>query len=157
MENKCKDCHFFTDEGECRIAGRSRREAPGYFADACNEFQRIGTVQLEPLKKKGPETEKTCKGCGRTLPVENFVKHWRGGYTGYCRECWGARTSRKRGEATAKEKVPGRKKAASVKASKAKEAAPAAPLRRDNIQDAPLDALLQELRRRGYRSISITL
>lgn len=154
MDNKCKDCHHFTDEGGCRISGRSGRENPGYFADACEHFAPVGSVQLEPMKKKAPETHKTCKGCGRTLPVEEFVKHWRGGLTGYCKQCWSEKVCKKGGEEAAKNGVSGRprkeKPAPARKKAETPKAPAAEPLRLHDISAAPLDALLQELNRRGY-------
>lgn len=168
MEKKCKDCEFFTDAGTCRISAQSKREYPGYFADACDHFEAIGAVKLEPLKPKPEPGTKVCKACGRELPLEAFVKHWRGNYIGYCKECWSNKMRehcRKGGAEAAKRGTSGRppKKDKSDPKPKAEEtkhprlrvlkpkAQPAPrPLRREEIATAPLDALLAELTRRGY-------
>lgn len=105
-------------------------------------------IQMEENTK--PQT-KTCKGCGRELPVENFGRHPKAkdGLQPYCKEC-----KSKLGKA-----VGGKRKAAAsatdvgtpieipeeTPAVAAPEEPPVQPL-----WSIPIEALRDELRRRGF-------
>ena len=77
----CSECFYFRDDAVC---SRYRKDV-GYFQASCGEF--------EPYKKEEME-EKTCKGCGRTLPIDQFARN-AAGPTGFCKECMSAKRKRK--------------------------------------------------------------
>lgn len=78
---RCIKCAFCSDLGECRN-GRTKKTSVNYFDEACEFYQ---DKNMEEPKKEQQATH-TCKKCGRTLPLEQFVKN-RHGYTHVCLDC----------------------------------------------------------------------
>lgn len=80
----CGNCKHFSKNGHCMdISNYGKTVA--YFAPMCKH----GNIPLPPgfaePSDSGPHT-KTCKYCGRTLPVEQFARN-ASGYTRVCKEC----------------------------------------------------------------------
>ena len=92
--NICGDCHHFSDVGKCRISSTSKREYCAFFAEACPLFTKEPEDKPKPEMKlkvlpnpeKAGKTTKTCKVCGRELPLGAFGNN-RFGKLSTCREC----------------------------------------------------------------------
>lgn len=148
----CSECRFFSDLGRCRN-GAARRSDVGFFQKACDKFEPIQqpTKQQEPMAETKPapaETEapktKTCRECGRELPLDQFSKN-RNGILHVCKDCM----KTKRAKAAEKGQQVGRYKA---------------PERRPSETFVSLltplsdTALIEELKKRGYAgSLSKTI
>ena len=111
--DKCEHCAYwasnsFTGTSSCRL---TKRDDVGYFAPACEHFERreqptktketmettetkIEDALIENAKKPGI-VFKTCKICGCTLPLDSFPKHPRtkDGHTTICADCFRAKNA----------------------------------------------------------------
>ena len=81
----CGNCKHFSKDGTC-LSPSSHRKEVSYFAPMCkdgNVSLPVGftTTPTEPLSHT-----KTCKWCGGTFPVEQFVKN-ASGYVRVCKTC----------------------------------------------------------------------
>ena len=134
----CSDCLFFSDLGICKNP-LSKRNDVGYFQKACNlisirEEKSSEEKNEEPAMSK--DETKVCADCGRELPVDSFQKTRSGGRASRCKECVAKRRWAK--DATPKEESPG-------------EAGEQKPVKRRNyLHYVTDDALVAELKRRGY-------
>lgn len=157
----CSECRFFSDLGRCRN-GAVRRSDVGFFQKACDKFlppppkedNQETTKQQEPMEKETKtapaETEapktKTCRECGRELPLDQFRKN-RWGYTNLCKDCM---TAKKAGKAPAAQEGP----KPQPKEEKPAAAAPApstAKPKRNYLHYVSDEQLVAELKRRGYK------
>lgn len=86
-------------------------------------------------------TEKTCRGCGKTLPIEAFAPnvHAKDGHQNYCRECMAERIKKGHDE-----------KVGSLKKSKIFSLPEPKPVNPD-LAKFKARELIEELRNRGYR------
>lgn len=76
----CGHCAHIDKDGKCRKNGEQR----GYWEmRTCYEDNQQPHVEVK-------EPTKTCKICGRTLPLDQFPKHPRtaDGHSTICRECY---------------------------------------------------------------------
>ena len=119
MNHRCGDCvNMRADDGYCGRLGRY----VNYFRVACKDYadrieaaekeaidsmpepeepavrvnpERATAAKMRRRAEKEPGTEKTCKNCGRTLPLEQFAKHAksRDGHSCTCQECYSKKMS----------------------------------------------------------------
>lgn len=93
---RCGDCvNMHPEDGYCGRVGRY----VNYFREACKYFvdrkDVEATIAAAPPAKP---TTRTCKQCGRELPLEQFTRSCksRDGYTHTCKECFSAQMSEKK-------------------------------------------------------------
>lgn len=150
----CSECRFFSDLGRCRN-GAVRRSDVGFFQKACDKFEPIQqpTKQQEPMAETKPapaEAEapktKTCRECGRELPLDQFSKN-RWGYTNLCKDCM---ASKKAGKAPAAQQAPKPQPKEEKPAGEAPAASTAKP-KRNYLHYVSDEQLVAELKRRGYK------
>lgn len=150
----CSECRFFSDLGRCRN-GAARRSDVGFFQKACDKFEPIQqpTKQQEPMAETKPapaETEapktKTCRECGRELPLDQFSKN-RWGYTNLCKDCM---TAKKAGKAPVAQEGP-KPQPKEEKPAAAAPAASTAKPKRNYLHYVSDEQLVAELKRRGYK------
>lgn len=157
----CSECRFFSDLGRCRN-GAARRSDVGFFQKACDKFlppppkedNQETTKQQEPMEKETKpapaETEapktKTCRECGRELPLDQFSKN-RWGYTNLCKDCM---TAKKAGKAPAAQEGP-KPQPKEEKPAAAAPAASTAKPKRNYLHYVSDEQLVAELKRRGYK------
>lgn len=147
----CHECRFFSDLGRCRN-GAVRRSDVGFFQKACDKFlptppkedNQETTKQQEPMEKETKtapaETEapktKTCRECGRELPLDQFSKN-RNGILHVCKDCM----KTKRAKAAEKGQQIGRYKTPERRPSETFVSA---------LTPLGDTALIEELKKRGY-------
>ena len=139
----CSECRFFSDLGRCRN-GAARRSDVGFFQKACDKFEPIQQpTKQEPMaetKSAPAETEaqktKTCRECGRELPLDQFSKN-RNGILHVCKDCM----KTKRAKAAEKGNQPGRYKMPERRPSETFVSA---------LTPLSDTALIDELKKRGY-------
>lgn len=156
----CSECRFFSDLGRCRN-GAARRSDVGFFQKACDKFlpppqeaNQEPTKQTQPMEKETKtaqaETEapktKTCRECGRELPLDQFGKN-RWGYTNLCKDCM---TAKKAGKAPAAQEGP-KPQPKEEKPAAATPAASTAKPKRNYLHYVSDEQLVAELKRRGYK------
>jgi len=80
----CGNCKHFSGDGRC-LNSMNHKTLVAYFDPMCSE----GNIPL-PSGAEGQTTlqlrTKTCKWCGRTLPIELFAKN-ASGYIRVCKDC----------------------------------------------------------------------
>ena len=139
----CSECRFFSDLGRCRN-GAARRSDVGFFQKACDKFlpppqeanqeptKQPQTMEKEtkiaPAETEAPKT-KTCRECGRELPLENFPKQVKSkdGHMNMCRDCFSAKHNHPKANT-----------------------APVPSVKEKTLADFTVDAICAELRRRGF-------
>lgn len=93
---RCGDCvNLRNEDVYCGRVGRY----VNYFRVACKDYvdrNDPDTVKAEAPKEK--PTTRTCKQCGRELPLDQFTRSCksRDGYTHTCKECFSAQMSEKK-------------------------------------------------------------
>lgn len=92
-----------------------------------------------------PKT-KTCRECGRELPLDQFSKN-RWGYTNLCKDCM---TAKKAGKAPAAQEGP-KPQPKEEKPAAAAPAASTAKPKRNYLHYVSDEQLVAELKRRGYK------
>lgn len=120
----CHECRFFSDLGRCRN-GAARRSDVGFFQKACDKFlpppqeaNQEPTKQPQTMEKETKiapaETEapkkKTCRECGRELPLDQFSKN-RNGSLHVCKDCMKAKRAKaaEKGQQIGRYKTPVRR------------------------------------------------
>lgn len=91
----CKDCIYFREDGFCWNPLRTKREV-GYFQNQCGGFvlsleAKLNEYNNKKMKQEKTQSTKTCKDCGRELPLTQFTKTRNGNYGTLCKECKGKR------------------------------------------------------------------
>lgn len=88
--NTCGKCAYMNGDGFCRLLSKPR----GYFDTACESW----CEELPKFNKfmSKEETTRTCKACGRELPLEDFPKDAHGGHIHTCKECHAERLHARR-------------------------------------------------------------
>ena len=94
----CSECAFFHGDGLCRSPNTKKRDV-GYFQKACSGFEpKNAEPEQKPteMEKKEEQIVKTCKRCGRVLPLEKFGRSARSkdGRLDTCHECRSAAVKR---------------------------------------------------------------
>ena len=156
----CHECRFFSDLGRCRN-GAARRSDVGFFQKACDKFlpppqeanqeptKQPQTMEKEtkiaPAETEAPKT-KTCRECGRELPLDQFSKN-RWGYTNLCKNCM---TAKNAGKAPAAQQAPKPQPKEEKPAGEAPAASNAKP-KRNYLHYVSDEQLVAELKRRGYK------
>jgi len=136
----CSDCRFFGQLGRC-YNPKQRRLERGYFEPACEDIE---------LKEKNMD-KKTCKRCGRELPLDAFNKQTSSadGHQAHCRECQ-AEMAKERREKN-KGAVPPPSEASEVhQAVLVNNGRPSSIVIMQALYDASDDMLISALRERGY-------
>lgn len=88
--NTCGKCAYMKGDGFCRLLSKPR----GYFDKGCDAWN----TELPKFNKfmSKEETTRTCKACGRELPLEDFPKDAHGGHIHTCKECHAERLHARR-------------------------------------------------------------
>ena len=137
INNNCGSCTYFSD-GWCR----NKKKDVGYFSLVCDDYLEEDT---EPITIDAePVTKKTCPGCGRELPLENFGKHNRtpDRLQVLCKDCMSERL--KQGHRKTKDQKPETPKPETPKPVKP------APAERTTLAAYSDREIYDELLRRGW-------
>ena len=129
----CSDCFFFSDLGRCKNP-TVRYTDVGYFQKAGACFKEKESKKETPVMAT-TET-KVCADCGRELPIEAFQKTRSGAPANYCKECMNKRRGAGKVEKPEAQPTP-QTEEKPVK-------------RRNYLHYVTDDALVAELKRRGY-------
>ena len=145
INNNCGSCTYFSD-GWCR----NKKKDVGYFSLVCDDYLEEDT---EPITIDAePVTKKTCPGCGRELPLENFGKHNRtpDRLQVLCKDCMSARL--KQGHRKIKDQKPEAPKPAKPAPVELADLAPTDKLRQLSRRLASFtdSELFEELLSRGW-------
>ena len=93
---RCGDCvNMREEDGYCGRVGRY----VNYFRKACKDYvDRNATDTVKAAAPPAKPDTRTCKQCGRELPLEQFTRSCksRDGYTHTCKECFSAQMSEKK-------------------------------------------------------------
>ena len=131
----CSDCFFFSDLGRCKNPG-VRYTDVGYFQKAGACFKEKEPKKETPVMEKTTTETKVCADCGRELPIEAFQKTRSGAPANYCKDCMNKRRGTRKVEKPETQPTP----QAEEKPVK----------RRNYLHYVTDDALVAELKRRGY-------
>lgn len=138
----CSYCFFFTDLGRCKNP-KVRNADVGYFQKAGPCFTEKKPEKETPVMAKITSETKVCADCGRELPIEMFQKTRSGGTANYCKDCM----NKRRG---GQNKVEEEKPEPEVQQVPEKTEEPKPTKKRNYLHYVTDDALVAELKRRGY-------